>query len=103
MSNNLDNNNNALEILNRHINFSKDGIIERSEAIKAMQEYASEACEEKEKEVLFFQGRMNHYKDESESQRDMLERMVECVRFLNSIYDLDKAKSVMQDYDKSKS
>lgn len=28
------------EILNKYIDFSKDGIIEREEAIKAMQEYA---------------------------------------------------------------
>lgn len=30
----------ALEILNAHIDFSKDGVIEREEAIKAMEEYA---------------------------------------------------------------
>ena len=29
-----------IEILNKYIDFSKDGIIEREEAIKAMQEYA---------------------------------------------------------------
>jgi CRISPR type III-B/RAMP module RAMP protein Cmr1 len=31
----------ALEILNKYIDFSKDGIIEREGAIKAMQEYAT--------------------------------------------------------------
>jgi hypothetical protein len=30
----------ALDILNKHINFRKDGVIERSEAIEAMEEYA---------------------------------------------------------------
>jgi hypothetical protein len=29
-----------IEILNKYIDFSKDGIIEREEIIKAMQEYA---------------------------------------------------------------
>lgn len=29
-----------IEILNKYIDFSKDGVIEREEAIKAMQEYA---------------------------------------------------------------
>ncbi len=29
----------ALEILNKHINFCKDGIIERDSAIKAMEQY----------------------------------------------------------------
>lgn len=31
-----------LEILNRHIDFSKDGVIERVDAMEAMQEYADQ-------------------------------------------------------------
>ncbi len=32
--------NSRLEILNKYIDFSKDGVMEREEIIKAMQEYA---------------------------------------------------------------
>lgn len=32
----------ALEILNKHIDFSEDGIIHREKAIEAMEEYASQ-------------------------------------------------------------
>ena len=31
-----------LEILNKHIDFSKDGVIERENALQAMQEYADQ-------------------------------------------------------------
>lgn len=31
-----------LEILNKHIDFSKDGVIDREDALKAMQEYADQ-------------------------------------------------------------
>ena len=31
-----------LEILNKHIDFSKDGIVERESSIKAMEEYAAQ-------------------------------------------------------------
>lgn len=33
-----------LEILNKYIDFSKDGVMEREEIIKAMQEYAELYC-----------------------------------------------------------